>query len=75
MRRYTKPYNGKRYLLNKNTNELHDLEKECDQCQIDEIKVEHIVMCETEMDGILYQTMVMRKVNGCYWCNRNNHSG
>lgn len=75
MRRYGPPYNGKRYLINKKTGEMHDLERETNQCQIDEIKEEHIVMCDTEMDGLIYQTMLFGKKEGCYYCNRNNHSG
>lgn len=43
MRRYRSPFNGKRYIGNKNTMEVHDLDNEKAACQIDEIKTEHIV--------------------------------
>lgn len=42
-RRYQWPYNGKKYLGNKNTMEVHDLDNEKTNCQINEIKIEHIV--------------------------------
>lgn len=46
-RRFKPPYNGKRYLANTNTNQVHDLDNEQtgeNGCQIDEIKPEHIKM-------------------------------
>jgi hypothetical protein len=45
--RFRPPYNGKRYLANTNTNQVHDLSNEQTgphECQIDEIKPEHIKM-------------------------------
>ncbi|MFH1499722.1 MAG: hypothetical protein ABII82_18070 [Verrucomicrobiota bacterium] len=36
-RRYTGNMNGERYLGNTNTKEVHDLDNEQTQCQIDEI--------------------------------------
>ncbi len=45
MRRQRYPFNGKRFIGNKNTNQVHDLDKEDtaeNGCQIDEIKTEHI---------------------------------
>lgn len=36
-RRYTGNMNGERYLGNKNTTEVHDLDNEQTNCQIDEI--------------------------------------
>lgn len=39
MRRNYPPYNGKRFLLNLSTNEIHDLDFETKNCQIDEIKI------------------------------------
>jgi len=44
-RRYRKPFNGKQFIGNTNTNQVHDLDKEDTDkngCQIDEIKDEHI---------------------------------
>lgn len=36
------PFNGKRYIGNTNTNEVHDLDYEKSNCRIDEIKDDHI---------------------------------
>lgn len=41
-RRQRSPFNGKRFIGNKNNNEVHDLDKEKAACQIDEIKTDHI---------------------------------
>jgi hypothetical protein len=43
MRRYNPPFNGKRYIGNKNTMEVHDLDNEKTECEIDKIKTEHVV--------------------------------
>ena len=46
-RRFNYPYSGKRYFANTNTNQVHDLNNEQtgeNECQIDEIKHEHIKM-------------------------------
>lgn len=43
MRRYQYPFSGNRYLGNKNTTEVHDLDNEKTGCKISEIKTEHIV--------------------------------
>ena len=45
MRRPYYPYDGKRYIGNTNTNQVHDLDNEDTRengCQIDEIKIEHV---------------------------------
>jgi len=43
-RRYRSPFNGKRYIGNTNSNEVHDLDNEDSNgpCHIDLIKDEHI---------------------------------
>lgn len=41
-RRERFPFNGKRFIGNKNNNEVHDLDKERTTCQIDDIKREHV---------------------------------
>lgn len=38
MRRYNPPFNGNRYVLNKATGEIHDLDNETSLCQINEIE-------------------------------------
>jgi hypothetical protein len=53
-RRFRSPYNGKRYLVNTNTNQIHDLDKEDtdeNACQIDEIKHEHIKMYDYHFEA------------------------
>ncbi len=42
-RRYRSPFNGKRFIGNNNTNEVHDLDNEKTSCKIDQIKDEHVV--------------------------------
>jgi hypothetical protein len=42
MRRWQWPFNGNRYIGNKNTTEVHDLDNEKTGCQIDEIKTDHV---------------------------------
>ena len=41
-RRYQSPFNGKRYIGNTNTNEVHDLDNEKVSCQINSIKLSHV---------------------------------
>jgi hypothetical protein len=41
-RRYGYPFNGKRYIGNTNTNEVHDLDNEKLGCRINEIKYDHV---------------------------------
>ena len=40
MRRHEPPFNGKRFLLNQNTGEIHDLDNETYSCHIDKIEKE-----------------------------------
>lgn len=68
MRRNFPPYNGKRFLLNTKTNELHDLDKETSNCQIDEISKSHIMMFNTMLEASIYLSLNNKQTNGCYWC-------
>lgn len=71
MRRYQPPFNGKRYLLNLNTGEIHDLDNETDSCRIDDIKPEHIHMDDSYDACLVYSCMsVYPNGNGCYYCLR-----
>lgn len=69
------PYDGKRYLLNLNTCEIHDLQNEQTNCQIDEIKESHVSMYDTyeeaEISGIF--NCHVQKPNGCRWCLPGKH--
>jgi hypothetical protein len=42
-RRNYPPFNGKRFIGNKNHMEVHDLDNEKIACEIDKIKLEHVV--------------------------------
>ena len=67
MKRYYPPFNGKRFIGNTNTHEVHDLENEQygdGKCQIDEIKKEHIV---TFSPDTLHEAE-QRKFDHCQWC-------
>lgn len=73
-RRYGYPYNGRRYLLNRNTNELHDLDNEKLECEINKIRTDHIEMFDTLEAGLARQRALFGKQNGCYWCLRPYHT-
>lgn len=74
MIRFSKPFIGKRFLLNTNTNEVHDLEKETPSCKIDEIKHEHIIMFDTELAAYVYQQLNTGISNGCKNCKPDTHT-
>lgn len=68
MIRYEPPYNGKRFLLNLNTGEIHDLLNETSQCQIEKIK--NFDMADTYTEALImlgFKTSIT-KPNGCYYC-------
>lgn len=77
MRRYESPFNGKRYLLNRNTGEIHDLDNESPHCKINQIKTEHIWMDDSYMDCLIAAAMLCPDVksNGCYYCLREKDNG
>jgi hypothetical protein len=49
-RRYKLPYKGRKYLADKNSKVIHDLDKESRKCQIDTIKVEDLEMLDSIFD-------------------------
>lgn len=75
VRRYGSPYDHKRYLVNKNpsSKEIHDLDNETEHCHIDDIKIEHIEMLDTESDVKQYLRL-NPDFDGCFWCLRKYHS-
>lgn len=76
MRRYNAPYNGLRFVLNKSTGEIHDLDNEKPQCQIDEIKPEHVYNCDSYEAAYMHAVMVEQKTyNGCHYCNPSKDNG
>lgn len=69
MRRYNAPFNGSRYVLNKNTGEIHDLDNETANCRINEIKPEHVYNCDSYEYAQIHAVMVdQTNPNGCYYC-------
>ena len=68
MIRNNPPFNGKRFVLTKNTNEIHDLLNEKSDCQIDEISLDHIQMFDTLEEASVYLIFNNKQLNGCYYC-------
>lgn len=75
MHRNYMPFNGQRYLLNTQTNELHDLDNESNNCQIDEISRFNIKMFDTFQEAQVYLIFSGKPVNGCYWCLKSLDKG
>lgn len=70
MRRYNSPFDGKEFLYNKNTGEIHDLDNEKTLCQINQIKPEHIYMADSYEGAELHSIFVdnSHEPNGCHYC-------
>lgn len=67
MLRYNLPYDGMRYIGDKDSKLIHDLDNESSLCYINNISEEKIIMLESEDDvQILCETENYR---GCHWCN------
>lgn len=77
MRRYQAPFNGKRYLLNTNTGEIHDLDKENILCQVNDIKPEHIYMTDSFDEAQVHAVLVenISNPNGCHYCLSSKDNG
>ena len=76
MRRYESPFNGNRYVLNRATGEIHDLDNETGYCQINEIIPENVLNCASYEDAQLRAAFLSpRKGNGCYYCLRPKDNG
>ncbi|MDR2879286.1 MAG: hypothetical protein LBV03_05180 [Fusobacteriales bacterium] len=65
MRRQYSLFNGKRYVLNKNTGVCHDLDNEDKNCQIDEIKTEHLYCSDYLYSDIKKRTSYKEKCDYC----------
>ncbi len=74
MRRYSTPYNGQQYLLNQNTKEVHDLDNEKSECQINEIKSDHIKMFDDVNAALNYPYTYTRSNDGCKHCLSQYHT-
>ena len=76
MRRYNYPFNGSRYVLNKNTGEIHDLDSETGSCQIDEITPAHILNCISYNDAHIRACLLgCPSPNGCHYCLPSKDNG
>lgn len=76
MRRYNYPYNGKQFVLNTNTAEVHNLDKETSYCRINEIKNEHIFNCDSYGQAQLYSLSFCKtSCNGCAYCMPEKNTG
>ena len=62
-RRYTGNMNGEQYLGNTNTKEVHDLDKETDNCQIDEI-----ISAGHDKPFTELSTAHSQSYDNCRWC-------
>jgi len=74
MRRNYAPFNGKQYLLNQNTKEVHDLDNENTNCQINEIKSDHIKMFDDVSAALNYPNTYTRNNDGCKHCLSQYHT-
>lgn len=76
MRRHNPPYNGKRYVLNKSTCEVHDLDHETENCKIPEIKPSNAYNCDSYEEAQLLAVMLhTRSANGCRYCLQQKDNG
>lgn len=76
MRRLNPPFNGKRFLLNKNTGEIHDLDKETEYCRINNIRPEHIYTGDSYLSCFIYaQAKHCPNPNGCFYCQPEKDKG
>lgn len=76
MRRLNSPFNGKRFLLNKNTGEIHDLDRETEHCRINDIRPEHVHMGDSYMSCLLCAQLNHYPFpNGCFYCQPENDRG
>ena len=76
MRRYDSPFNGNRYVLNKATGEIHDLDYETSRCQIDKINPDNVINCTSYEDAASRAAFLsINGANGCYYCNPSKDNG
>ena len=54
MRRSEAPFNGKQFILNKSTGEIHDLDRESPLCRIDKTETDDIFACDTYAEAVLF---------------------
>ena len=62
------PFNGKRYLADTDTQEIHDLLKELPACRINEISREHVQMLDNYQEVIDLLKTPHDDWSGCDHC-------
>lgn len=77
MRRDKYPFYNNRFVLNKNTGEIHDLDNEQPDCEIDKIKPEHIYSSSTYINAKIAGVIFCKDktVNGCFYCLKEKNNG
>lgn len=73
MRRTQAPFNGKQFLLNTTTGEIHDLDRETCRCGIDSIDPSDIFSCDTYTEAVLFASVLGITRNGCAECLPEHH--
>lgn len=68
MRRQDAPFNGKQFLLNPHTGEIHDLDHETPDCAIDSINPERIFTCDTYTEAVLFASTFLLEPHPCPHC-------
>ena len=68
MRRTHVPFNGKQFILNKNTGEIHDLDHESPLCCIDEIETDDIFAGDTYAEAVLFASVLGITRKRCPHC-------
>jgi len=64
------PYNKFRFILDISTLELHDLENEKPECQIENLDLEHTFMFKSVFSAKIALQARGRQLNGCHYCLR-----
>ena len=80
MRRNEPPFNGRQFILNKATGEIHDLDRETPECRIDRIRCridrirpDDIFSCDTYAEAVLFASVLGITRNGCPKCMPEHH--
>lgn len=73
MRREQAPFNGKQFILNQTTGEIHDLDRETPRCAIDEAEPEQLFACDTYAEAVLFASVLGITRNGCAHCMPEHH--
>ena len=73
MRRNEAPFGGRQFILNKATEEIHDLDRETPECRISEISPDDIFSCDTYAEAVLFASVLGITRNGCPECMPEHH--